>query len=81
MFLIYAGFKVQFGISVLKNNNQKYQYLYINIISYEMSTLLYHLGTENKMIRRSDKEGGIQMKNIIAFTAVVGGGENATTNL
>jgi hypothetical protein len=33
------------------------------------------------MVRRRDGEGEIQMKNIIAFTAVVGGGENATTNL
>jgi hypothetical protein len=33
------------------------------------------------MVRRRDGEGGIQMKNIIAFTAVVGGGGNATTIL
>ena len=79
MFLIYAGFKVQFGISVLKNNNQKYQYLYINIISYEMSTLLYHLGTENKMIWGMDKENGIQMKNIIAVAAVIRWCKNATS--
>ncbi len=33
------------------------------------------------MVRRRDGKGGIQMKNIIAFTAVVGGGENAITIL
>ena len=71
MFLIYAGFKVQFGIFVLKNNNQKYQYLYINIISYEISTVLYHLGTESKMIWGKDKEEGICMKNIIGVAAVI----------
>jgi len=33
------------------------------------------------MVKRREREGGFQMKNIIAFTAVVGGGEIATTNL
>jgi len=44
-----------------------------------MSTLLYHLGTENKMIRGMDKENGIQMKNIIAVAAVIRWCKNATS--